>query len=285
VKTLNLTDQKNLQSLFRKHNLWPNKNLSQNFLIDKNVLAEVIKAADIQKDEKIIEVGAGAGVLSQELANLAKQVIAVEYDEKILPLLKNILEKYKNIEIVTGDIMQINLSELLARLSNPKEYQIVANLPYHLTSHFIKKFLEADQPPTKMTLLLQREVAERICAKPGQMSVLSVSVQVLAEPKLCAYVPKTAFWPQPKVDSAIINIKRRIKPLIAPSENHYFFSVIKAAFAARRKTLVNAISANFREKPNKIKGIIKKMQLPPLVRAQELSLDQWIEFSRHLGDN
>jgi len=277
VKQFNLADKQELQKLFHGFGISPQKKLSQNFLVDQQALEEIVAAADVQTNDLVIEVGAGTGILTRELAGRAKKVLAIEYDKEILPLLKSNLVDYPRAEIVFGDIMQFSIPELLSRLGREKNlhYKIIANLPYHLTSHFIKKFLDTAFPPSSLTLLLQKEVGIRICAKPGQMSLLSLSVQIFGIPSIVAFVPKTAFWPQPKVDSAIINIRRRAKLLINEILRKKLFLIAKAAFAARRKTLANALSGNLKQNPSEIKEILHNLGLSPLVRAQELSLEQW----------
>lgn len=277
MKQINLANSQELKKLLHRFGVNPQKKLSQNFLVDQQALEEIVASADVRDDDLVIEVGAGNGILTRELAARAKKVLAIEYDKKILPLLKSSLADYPRAEIVFGDIMEFSIPELLKHFGRGGNlnYKIIANLPYHLTSHFLKKFLDTVFPPTSLTLLLQKEVGIRICAKPGQMSLLSLSVQIFGIPGIVAIVPKTAFWPQPKVDSVIVNIKQRAKPLLNEVSRKKLFLIAKAAFAARRKTLVNSLSGNLRQKPNEIKEILHNLGLLPLIRAQELSLEQW----------
>ncbi|MFA6587970.1 MAG: 16S rRNA (adenine(1518)-N(6)/adenine(1519)-N(6))-dimethyltransferase RsmA [Patescibacteria group bacterium] len=278
-------DQQSVRTQLQNSRIWPNKSLSQNFLVDQEILQKIILNADLQKDELVLEVGAGLGILTWELAKRVKKVLAVEYDQQILPMLKENLKSLNNVKILQADIMKFPIQELLKNFGSEevRKYKIVANLPYHLTSHFLKKFLSSDFPPNSFSLLLQKEVALRICAKPGDMSLLSISVQMFGQPEIGVFVPKQAFWPQPKVDSAILNIKRRIKPLGNEFTRFQVFKFAKIAFSAKRKTLVNALSGGLHETPNKIRAYLNTLGLSPMIRAQELNLDQWFSLARLLN--
>ena len=186
--------------MLEKYKIHPLKGLGQNFLVNKGAVKRVINAADIKPDEVILEVGPGLGALTKELAKKAKKVIAVEKDRKMVEILKETLKGFENIEIVQGDILKL-------KLQIPKPYKIVANLPFHLTAPVIRKFLESANTPKEMTLVVQKEVGQRICARVPDMNLLAVSVQVYAEAKIANYVSKKSFWPQPKVDAAIIKIQ------------------------------------------------------------------------------
>jgi len=257
-----------IKNLLRKYDIRPSKRLGQNFLVDKNVLEKIIEAANISLDDIILEIGPGLGILTLELAKFAKKVIAIEKDRALCQILKIILKDYKNIEIIHADILKIASPQL-------KNYKIVANLPYYITSPVIRKFLEAECKPEIMILMVQKEVAQRICAKPPHMNLLAVAVQFYAGPaspaggpKIISYVSKNSFWPKPKVDSAII----RIVPAQTNEKinREQFFKIVKAGFSSKRKMLKNNL---------KIDGsVLTKSGLDPKIRAENLSIENWIKL-------
>jgi len=202
-----------LKTILKKYDLKPNKLLGQNFLIDRTVLEKIIGAADLSKKDTVLEVGPGLGILTEELAKHAGGVIAVEKDKGLASFLQKRFGRVKNIDILQGDAMKFNSPQPPLKLRGGEgelyHYKLVANIPYYLTSHLIRKFLEAENPPAQIVLMVQKEVAQRICAKPPEMSLLAVSVQFYAEPKIISFVSKKSFWPRPKVDSAIIKITPR----------------------------------------------------------------------------
>jgi len=257
----------------------PKKSLGQNFLRDEIILEKIIAAADLQPDDLVIEIGPGEGVLTEELAKRVKKVIAIEIDEVLSNLLRNKLLNTKNVEIINADVLKINLPELLG--SEASKYKIVANLPYYITSPIIRLFLEAENPSTEMILMVQKEVAERIVAKPGKMSILAVSIQYYAHPELLFYVDKRSFFPVPEVDSAVIRIthianrKSRNK-----EEINKFFRVVRAGFSAKRKMLVNNLASSFQLDKKEVEEKIKKVPLSGTVRAQELSVEDWKKLTK-----
>lgn len=246
--------------------------LGQNFLKDSNVLQKIIQSSCLKASDTIIEIGPGEGVLTEELAKKAKQVIAIELDNK---LFKNLQEKFKNqknIHILNEDILKTNLPELLKKYTF-NDYKVVANIPYYITSPIIQLFLETIFPPKEMVLMIQKEVAERICAKIGQMSILAVSVQYRAKPELLFLVDKSSFNPAPKVDSAVIKIS---KIETQKKENtKKFFRTVKAGFCAKRKTLINNLSSSLQIDKKQIEQILKEIDIKPNQRAQELSIEHW----------
>lgn len=282
----------------------PDKSRGQNFLIDKNVLKKIIAAAELKPTDTVIEIGAGTGVLTVELAKRASRVVAFEIDKKLIPVLKEKVRGYKNVEIVEGDVLGFSgvppLGGERALHQRPKGrtpvYKVVANIPYNITSAVLEKFLSAPNKPSPMILLVQKEVAERICAKPGQMSVLSVMVQYYGQPEIVARVPASAFWPRPKVESAILKIIVGATPCGRPQSTgiefeNFFFQVVKAGFSRRRKMLKNNLKEQSAKNNNltikqfrldsrrldesKIIEILKAVGLPPTVRAQELGVEEW----------
>ncbi len=272
-------------------NIQPKKSLGQNFLRDEKVLQKIIQSANLNSDDFIIEVGPGEGVLTEELAKRVKKVLAIEIDERLAVLLKNKFENQKNIEIISGDILKINLPEMIRKyitaVETPRRgvstgnagsinYKLIANIPYYITSAIIRLFLECKYPPTEMILMVQKEVAKRICAKPGAMSILAVSVQYYATPELLFYVDKKSFFPVPEVDSAVIKIEvRRKKNEESHAESKKFFRIVKAGFSAKRKTLVNNLATSLQLDKNIVEEKIRTVGLKPTVRAQELSVEDW----------
>lgn len=261
---------------FPRSHFVPDKSRGQNFLIDKNVLSKIVAAAELKPSDTVVEIGAGTGILTAELAKRAGQVAAFEVDKKLIPVLQKNLKDFYNIEIINNDILK--------SLKSLKDYKIVANIPYNITSAVLEKFLSAQNKPTLMVLLVQREVAERVCAKPGEMSILSVTVQYYGEPEIVAVVPPVAFWPRPKVESAIlkINVGANGRSPVSINEK-FFFQAIKAGFSRRRKMLKNALkslnSLSIKLSEKEIVEILAKTGLSPSVRAQELSIREWVKLA------
>ncbi len=245
-----------IKKLLEKHLLSPEKALGQNFLIDKNISEKIIKAGDVSKKDTVLEVGAGVGCLTLPLSEKAKKVIAIEKDKKIIPALKEVVGDIKNIEILERD----------ALLFSPevKKYKIIANIPYYITSPLIQKFLEDKNPASLIILTIQKEVAERICAKPPRMNLLATSVQFYAEPKIISSVSKNSFWPVPKVSSAIIKITPK-QEKIDPVFRKKFFSVVRRGFSCPRKQLAKNLQLK--------KDELKEIDLTR--RAETLTFKEW----------
>jgi len=239
--------------------------MGQNFLVDNEVLDKIIAAADISSQDTILEIGPGLGVLTEGLSEKAKKVIAIEKDDKLTEMLEG---KFSgtNVEILHQDALEFDPIEL-------SEYKLVANIPYNITSLIIRKFLETSNKPERLILMVQKEVAERITAKQGDMSLLSVSVQFYAQAEIISLVKNTSFYPAPKVDSAVIKISpRSIDESIDEKE---FFRLVKFGFAAKRKTLENNLSAGMHITKDAAADIIKKAGLEAKVRAESLSIENW----------
>lgn len=277
-----LTDQHVLRAALREFGVRPSQRLSQNFLVDRGVLETIVDAAGIPAGASVLEVGAGTGVLTRELAARAQHVLALELDRHMIPLLRAATHAFGNVRILEGDVLQESAAHYHAVLGKPATYHIVANLPYHISSRFLQHFLASDCPPDTTTLLLQREVAERVCAQPGDLSLLALSVQVYAEPAVVATVPRTAFWPEPAVESAILHISRRPRPVWDPAEQAACFRYARLGFQHRRKTLANALAGGLRENPKKIQEILEVLGLHPNIRAQEVACEMWPKLVRAL---
>ena len=296
-----------LKTILKKYDLKPNKLLGQNFLIDRAVLEKIIGAADLSKKDTVLEVGPGLGILTEELAKRAGEVIAVEKDKRLVSFLQKRFDRVKNIDILQGDAMKFNSPQPPLKLRGGEgelyHYKLVANIPYYLTSHLIRKFLEAENPPAQIVLMVQKEVAQRICAKPPEMSLLAVSVQFYAEPKIISFVSKKSFWPRPKVDSAIIKITpRNLPPLqrgiegdlktitkILPNPplpkegTEHFFRIVHAGFSHPRKQLINNLNSDLKIDRAKIAAALKKIGLAPEQRAETLSVEDWIKLTKQLS--
>jgi len=287
---MSLFAPKYIKELLEKHGTFPSKRLGQNFLVNKGVAEKVIKAADLKSDDVVLEIGPGVGNFTQEMAKTAGRVIAVEKDLKMIEILKETLKDSKNVEIIQGDVLKLesNLSG-----SPPagvqKNYKIVANLPYYITSPVIRKFLEAENPPETMVLIVQKEVAQRICASPPDMNLLAVSVQFYAEPKIISYISKNSFWPSPKVDGAILKISAFIQRKNS-AFNQRFFRIVKAGFSHPRKQLANnltkglalSISKGIELNKGKVISWLLKNKIKPNQRAETLNIDDWIRLTKNI---
>jgi 16S rRNA (adenine1518-N6/adenine1519-N6)-dimethyltransferase len=253
------------------------KSLGQNFLKDDAVLQRIVESANLSENDTVIEIGPGQGVLTELLAQKCKKVIAIELDDRLIPILTEKFENNGKIEIVHGDVLKINFPELIEKYEiRDTKYKIVANLPYYITSPIIRLFLETQFPPNEMILMVQKEVAERICAKPGEMSILAVSVQYYAEPKYLFTVPKESFEPMPKVESAVIKItKDKEQETRNKQEIKKFFRIVRAGFSAKRKTLANNLSNGLQIDKKEIEDKLISLGFSKNTRAQELKVDDW----------
>lgn len=291
---MNLTSKSGIKKTLKQYNLCPSKGLGQNFLIDKPVIKKIIQVAELKSEDMVLEIGPGLGNLTFELAKKVKKIIAVEKDQNLARILNDELriKNIKNVEIIFADIRKILNSTTApfqgaglpspylraeAKFLIPNSYKVVANLPFYLTAPVIRKFLETENPPEQMVLVLQKEVAQRICAKPPKMNLLAVSVQFYAKPKIISYISKKSFWPQPKVDSAIIKIiPHKSKAIdINPS---LFFKIVKAGFSQPRKMLINNLSKCLGIDKIRIKNWLLKNNIQPTQRAETLSIENWLNL-------
>lgn len=265
-----------IKKLLKRYNIRPSKKLGQNFLIDKEVLKKIIEVANLSKKDIVLEVGPGIGNLTIELAKRVKKVMAVEKDLNLVKILNSEL-RIKNIKIIQGDILKIPNS--IFRIQN--SYKVVANIPYYLTSPLIRKLLESvEAKPQQMILMVQKEVAQRVCAKPPDMSLLAVSVQFYAKPEIVSFVSKKSFWPQPKVDSAIIKISN-FKLQIANFNTNLFFKVVRAGFSHPRKQLVNNLAKELKINKKRVKNWLLKNEIKPTRRAETLGVEDWIKLIKN----
>jgi len=270
--------KKYLKKLFEKHNFSPKKFLGQNFLVSRGICKTIVETAEISKRDIVLEVGPGVGNLTVELAKKAKKVIAVEKDKKMIEILKDVLKNanVRNVKIVQGDILKLK-----PKTFDLKIYKLVANIPYYLTSRLVRKFLEEKIKPRLIVLTVQKEVAQRICAKPPKMNLLAVSVQFYASPKITSFISKKCFWPSPKVDSAIIKIVLpKSVPLISVGLS-LFFKIVRAGFSQPRKQLVNNLSKGLGIEKIKIKRWLLIEGIKPERRAESLNIENWINLAKN----
>jgi 16S rRNA (adenine1518-N6/adenine1519-N6)-dimethyltransferase len=261
----------NVPALLRSYGIHPDKSLGQNFLVESSWLQNIIEIAEISNEISILEVGAGLGSLTRYLAEKAKTVVAVELDGRLLHPLESVLSCYQNVRIVKGDILALDPDHLI----ESDDYLVVANIPYYITSSLIRHLLEARQRPTRMILTLQLEVAERICAKPNRMSLLALSVQVYGHPQVKARIPASAFYPSPKVDSAIVRVDIYPTPAIPDNNIKIFFRLAKAGFSQKRKTLRNALSGGMAWPKDFTENYLRAAGIDPNRRAETLNLNEW----------
>ena len=271
---MDLFSKNTIKKVLKYHETQPLKKFGQNFLIDKGVIKKIFEAAELQKSDVVLEIGPGIGNLTKELSQKVKKIITVEKDPKMVKILKEAIKGFKNIEIVQDDIRKIQISKLKI-----KNYKLIANLPFYLTAPTIRKFLENKYPPKEMILIIQKEVAQRISAKPPKMNLLAVSVQFYAKPKIISYVSRKSYWPQPKVDSAIIKITTNKERRVINKD--WFFQIVKAGFSQPRKQILNNLSNGLKLNKGKIKSWLLKNNIQPTQRAKDLVIQDWINLTKY----
>ena len=268
----------NAAALLKRYDLRAHKGLGQNFLQDPLALERIIAAAEIQPTDTVLEIGAGLGSLTRYLAVSAKEVIAVELDQNLLPPLKAVLSPYQNVRLIHGDILDLSPKDLV--LDN--DYTVVANIPYYITSAVIRHLLENKPKPRRIVLTIQKEVAKRICAEPGDMSLLALSVQVYGKPNIAAQIPAEAFFPAPKVDSAVLTVDIYPSPLIKEGLLNTFFKLTKAGFSQKRKTLRNSLSSGLHIPPTEAAEFLTRAGIDPQRRAETLSIEEWERLAENI---
>ncbi|MBN1429314.1 MAG: ribosomal RNA small subunit methyltransferase A [Anaerolineae bacterium] len=255
--------------------LTPKKSLGQNFMVEENVLAQMVDAADIGPQDAVLEVGAGLGALTGYLAARARRVIALEIDGRFIDVLEQTFGKQAHVEIVQADILQTDVDTLMAE--DRGCYKLVANLPYYITSAIIRLLLEGSSPPQSMVFTVQYEVAERLCAAPGKMSLLAVGVQFYGQPQIMARLKPGVFYPRPSVDSALVRIVPHLDgPPLSQENQKHFFRIVRAGFSQPRKQLKNSLSAGLHLSPDAVVHWIGQAGLDPGRRAEALSIEEWM---------
>lgn len=280
-----LGQPQNTIAILKKYDFTFQKKFGQNFLIDTHVLEKIVDAADIGKDDLVLEIGPGIGTVTQYLCEAARKVIAVEIDRKLIKILKDTLSAYDNVEIINEDILKVDIAALVEEKNGGKPIKVVSNLPYYITTPIIMTLLEKRVPVTDMTLMMQEEVARRMQAVPGNKDygALSLAVQYYAEPYIAAFVPQNCFMPRPNVGSAVVNLKCHKKPPVETEDEELMFKLIKASFAQRRKTLQNGLSNSAEldfTKEEIIEAILKMQEIldmkrNPLIRGETLTLKEF----------
>ncbi|QAY67469.1 16S rRNA (adenine(1518)-N(6)/adenine(1519)-N(6))-dimethyltransferase RsmA [Paenibacillus protaetiae] len=260
------------------------KSLGQNFLIDQNILNKIVEAAELDKTKGALEIGPGIGALTGQLAEAAGKVTAIEIDNRLIPILRDVLAEEKHVEVVHGDVLKLDLAKLLQeKYEGMTGVSVVANLPYYVTTPILMKLLEERLPLEHIVVMIQKEVAERMAAKPGgkEYGSLSVAVQYYCEPKLVCTVPHTVFIPQPNVDSAVIKLSLRDKPPVDITDEGHFFRVVGASFAQRRKTLANNLTAFAgKERREAVLKLLEGCGIDPTRRGETLSMEEFARISR-----
>lgn len=271
-----------LPGQLRAHGLQPRKRLGQNFLLDPAALGRIVAAADLSPDDTVVEVGAGSGTLTRLLAERAGRVVAVELDDGLVEVLRRQVLAFSGVEVVHGDVLKLDLSAF-----PPGGYKVVANLPYYITSAVLRRFLEQPPRPSLMVVTVQREVAERIVAGPGEMSLLAVSVQWYGRPRIVARIAPGAFYPPPTVDSAVLRIDVGEPGQAVPGEGvdeAALFRVVRAGFSQKRKQLRNSLGAGLGVTAAQAEAGLRQAGVDPQRRAETLSLEEWARVARALGE-
>lgn len=268
------------RALLRRHGIRPDKRLGQNFLVSRGALERVVDAAGLTGTETVLEVGAGVGSLTCRLAMAARQVVAVEFDRRLVPALTEVVAGFEGVRIVVGDFLTLPWDTMI----HHAPYTVVANIPYNITSALIRRLLEAPIRSERLVLTVQREVAERIASKPGDMSVLALSVQLYGQPREMARIAAQAFYPKPKVDSAVLRIDIHPEPRLPQHLIGPFFRVVRAGFSQRRKQLHNALAGGLAIPSVRARELLEVAGVGSRRRAQELSLEEWGRIAEALLD-
>ncbi|MGI6262039.1 MAG: 16S rRNA (adenine(1518)-N(6)/adenine(1519)-N(6))-dimethyltransferase RsmA [Acutalibacteraceae bacterium] len=281
----------NIKEIFARHGFTFSKALGQNFLINPSVCPRMAQECGADAQTGVLEVGPGIGVLTVELAARAKKVVSVELDDRLLPMLRETLAEHPNASVVHGDILKLDLHELIAREFCGMDVAVCANLPYYITSPVIMRFLEERLPIRALTVMVQKEAADRICALPGQRAAgaLSLAVRYYARPEILFQVSRGSFLPAPNVDSTVIRLNVLSQPPVSVDSEQTFFALVRASFGQRRKTLCNAVSAGMGIPKETLSALLTAAEIPPQARAEQLSLEQFAhlsnEISKQKGEN
>ena len=275
---MNLQDETNF--ILKKYGLRANKKLGQNFLINEEIINEIVEKADVQKNDVIIEIGPGLGSLTAKLLENAKKVIAIELDPNMSKILKERFSLYDNFELIENDVLKVNLQEIISEYESVK---VVANLPYYITTPIIMKLLEDKLKLKSITVMVQKEVGERFCAKPNskEYGAITISINYYTKPEVIIDVPKENFEPVPEVDSCVIKLDIRDVPPVSLKNEKEFFNLVKAGFSQRRKTINNSLASMGKTK-EQVKNVLEKLNIDPKLRAENLTIEQFAEISNNI---
>lgn len=278
---LKLTSPSTIRYIMDKYGFRFSKSLGQNFLIDEGTVNRIVANAEVGPEDMVLEIGPGIGVMTQVLAAHAEKVVAVEIDSSLLPVLNETLEGLDNVEVVHGDILEVDVKALLAEHFGDRKPKVVANLPYYVTTPILMRFLEERLPVSEIVVMIQKEVAERMTASPSTKAYgsLSIAVQYYCEAAVVQKVPPTVFMPQPSVESLVIRLKLREKPCVELLNPDFFFKVVKAAFGQRRKTLLNALSAGLSMPKDKILEVLEAVEIAPNLRGEALTIEAFARLA------
>ncbi|MBD5521484.1 MAG: 16S rRNA (adenine(1518)-N(6)/adenine(1519)-N(6))-dimethyltransferase RsmA [Lachnospiraceae bacterium] len=281
-----LGNVKNTIEILQKYNFNFQKKFGQNFLIDKNILEKIVDAAQIEDTDCVLEIGPGIGTMTQYLASRARSVIAVEIDKNLIPILQDTLSSYNNVKVLNEDILKVDINRIVEEENAGKPIKIVANLPYYITTPIIMQLFESHIALKSITVMVQKEVADRMQASPGSKDygALSLAVQYYSEPEIITKVPASCFMPRPNVDSTVIRLTSHENPRLEPEEEAYLFAVIRASFNQRRKTLVNGLAnvSDLGISKDDVKTVLGLMGLSETVRGETFELERFIELAGRL---
>lgn len=282
-----LGNPQNTVAVLQKYNFNFQKKFGQNFLINSSVLEDIISEADVTEDDMVLEIGPGIGTMTQYLCEAARQVIAVEIDTNLIPILQDTLSEYDNVKVINEDILKVDINALANEYNNGKPIKVVANLPYYITTPIIMGLFESHVPIDSITIMVQKEVADRMQEGPGskEYGALSLAVQYYSTPEIVVNVPPSCFMPQPKVGSAVIKLTRHEKPPVDVDDEKLMFKLIRASFNQRRKTLANGLNnfGGFNLSKEMIQESIEELGVPVNVRGEALSLEQFAKLSNIIG--
>lgn len=274
-----------IKDILQRYGLKPNFTYGQNFLIDEIVLEDIVDAAEVTKDDCVLEIGPGIGNLTRRLCERAGLVLSIEKDPKFFPVLRSIKKDYReNFRYEIADALEYDFQNFF-RDNNRENYKVVANIPYYITGKILQTLLTAKFKPSSITVLTQKEVAQNVSAGPGKLSILAISVQLFGTPKLVATVPARSFYPAPKVDSAVLNIKLFKKPRYDIGDEKHFFKILKACFTGKRKQLHNTLTNNLHVPKEEVVKILESLKINPMARPQELSIEQWVELVKEVASS
>ncbi len=271
-----LTDVRVVRRILRQHGLRPSKEFGQHLLVDREALDAIVGAAEVTRDDAILEVGAGMGVLTAALAERAGRIVAVELERAILPILHETTARFTNVEIIPRNLLDVQPEDVFGH----DQYKLVANLPYYITAPTLRHFLESSNRPAMLVVMVQKEVAARLTAAPGDLSLLGVSVQFYGQPRLVRIMPASSFFPPPKVDSAIVRVDVYPEPPLDPVTRDLLFGIAHAGFAERRKQLHNTLARNLKTPRETVAQWLAAADIDPIRRAETLSVDDWIRLTR-----
>lgn len=263
-----------LKKILSTKGLWANKGLGQNFLVDQQALDKIVEAAELSASDNVVEVGPGTGFLTEQLVQKAGKILSVELDSNMVAILRAQFLFSKNLEITNQDILKFRVEDMKF-----KQYKVVANIPYYITSPLLKHFLQSENRPTVMVVLVQREVAEKVCGLTGK-SLITIETQLFGEPEIIGIVKAASFYPAPKVDSAILKIRVYEKPLVPEDQMKDFMRILKFGFSQKRKMLNNTLGAGLHKKPAEMAELLKEIGIDPNLRPENLEISDWQKLAK-----